>query len=180
MHYPIQHFMHKSPCTELVPRNSHALRDLCITTICIMRMSTVWQQGVTFTANTVICSLPVPRCVNTIFPHNYVLLAACTSPCQKERASVMHQYFHVWVFLLVKAGIIQKKPTKSRKKPQIQKARQMSYVSHIYDVLAITSTPYMAILNYDLGQCAIALSQLENALPCVLEHLTYRAPNLTT
>ena len=100
----------------------------------INRNGTVWQQGVTFTANTVICSLPVPRCVNTIFPRNYVLLAACTSPCQKERASVMHQYFHVWVFLLVKAGIIQKKPTKSRKKPQIQKARQMSYVrvSHIW------------------------------------------------
>ena len=56
----------------------------------------------------------------------------------------------------------------------------MSYVSHIYDVLAITGTPYMAILNYDLGQCAIALSRLENALPRVLKHLTYQAPNLTT
>ena len=26
---------------------------------------------------------------------------------------------------------------------------------------------------YDLGQCAIALSRLENALPRVLKHLTY-------
>ena len=41
MHHPIQHFMHKSPYTKLVPRNSHALWDLCITTICIIRMSTV-------------------------------------------------------------------------------------------------------------------------------------------
>ena len=41
MHYSIRDFMHKSPHTESVPRNSHALRDLCITSICIVRMSTV-------------------------------------------------------------------------------------------------------------------------------------------
>ena len=39
------------------------------------------------------------------------------------------------------------------------------------DVLAITDLPYM-VVSHDLGQCAIALSQLENALPRVLEPLT--------
>ena len=52
--------------------------------------------------------------------------------------------------------------------------------SHICDMLAITGTPYMVILNYDLGQCAIALSRLENVLLRILEHLTYQEPNLTT
>ena len=33
--------MHKSLHTKSVPRKSHALQDLCITTICIMRMLTV-------------------------------------------------------------------------------------------------------------------------------------------
>ena len=33
--------MHKSLCTESVPRKSHALWDLCITTICIVSISTV-------------------------------------------------------------------------------------------------------------------------------------------
>ena len=41
MHYSIQGFTHKSLHTELVPRNSHALQDLCIMSICIVRMSTV-------------------------------------------------------------------------------------------------------------------------------------------
>ena len=39
------------------------------------------------------------------------------------------------------------------------------------DVLAITDLPYM-VVSHDLGQCAIALSQLENTLPRVLEPLT--------
>ena len=38
------------------------------------------------------------------------------------------------------------------------------------DVSAITDLPYM-VVSHDLGQCAIALSQLENALPHVLEPL---------
>jgi len=37
--------MHKSLHTKSVPRKSHALQDLCITTICIMRMSTVVPMG---------------------------------------------------------------------------------------------------------------------------------------
>ena len=39
------------------------------------------------------------------------------------------------------------------------------------DVSAITDIPYM-VVSHDLEQCAIALSQLENALPRVLEPLT--------
>ena len=39
------------------------------------------------------------------------------------------------------------------------------------DVSAITDLPYM-VVSHDLGQCVIALSQLENTLPCILEPLT--------
>ena len=40
-----------------------------------------------------------------------------------------------------------------------------------HDVSAITDLPYM-VVSHDLGQCAIALSQLENVLLRVLESLT--------
>ena len=39
------------------------------------------------------------------------------------------------------------------------------------DVSAITDLPYM-VLSHDLGQWHIALSQLENVLPRVIEPLT--------